>query len=201
MSDAYGIIGRMEELPTEENRKEIIGPGVRIVLMEGPEAQKRWEDIEAAILTAFEASTYNDQGYTIVNPVAYTRKGVEGGLPVRVAHAVALDENDNIFGGVFCIPIDNPHNETDCDIGWFFLSPGTSARQRLWALDNLMETVRTTALEAGYTHVVTNMGTPEGAKTMARRYGMEHQPLPGQENRWVRALGDGALNRTGLRRK
>ncbi|MFD8477912.1 hypothetical protein [Kitasatospora sp. NPDC059673] len=159
----------------------------RIVLADAEFMKSRWDDVLSALNSAFADSVFNDAGYTADNPVAFTRAGVDGKLGPGMKHVLALGTREAVVGGWFCIPTARTTDATECDAGWIFVVPGMERAARRQLVDRIVEMGFQTMRDAGFRYVVSNMGTPAGAKSMSR-YGFVHQPIEGKQNRWTKQL-------------
>ncbi|WP_331742820.1 hypothetical protein [Kitasatospora sp. NBC_01300] len=148
----------------------------------------RWDDIETTLRRTFRDSSFNDSGYTVDNPVDFTRSAVHGGLGPGIKHLVALDDSGHLMGGFFCIPTERGEGQEATDIGWFFSVPELDRDHRRAMVDAFVERMFQTLREAGFKRIETNMGTPAGAKALGQRYGFVHAPTAEHANRWLREL-------------
>ncbi|MER6046644.1 hypothetical protein ABT168_04095 [Streptomyces sp. NPDC001793] len=148
----------------------------------------RWDDIESTLRHTFENSQFNDDGYTVDNPVDFTRSAIEGGLGPSVKHLVALDDSGKMLGGFFCIPTERKEGQEATDLGWFFVVPEVDRDTRREIVDTFLERVFQMLRDAGFKRIESNMGTPAGAKSLGRRYGFVHAPTAEWSNRWLREL-------------
>jgi len=153
-------------------------------LADNTEMARRWSDIAGALQRSFTGSQFNGN-YTADSPLIYTRAGVQGQLAEKVGHALALDGRDRTVGGIFCIPIENPHGNDTCDIGWVFTVPETPLREKVVIMDGLVTLLGHTVLSAGYQGIITSMGTPAGERVLRSRYGFRHEPTEDNTNRWT----------------
>ena len=174
--------------PDPRNHQTEPTDSFHVSLVDNNVMSERWDEVEAALRTAFAGSEYIDEGYGIDNPINFTRAGVDGKLGQNMGHALATNGADRIIGGIFCIPTTRPANINETDVGWVFLIPDISPRTRLQVMDALVDTLATTLDTAGYQSVVTNMGTQAGADSLSIRYGITPAPIEGKPNRWVATL-------------
>ncbi|WP_438489960.1 GNAT family N-acetyltransferase [Streptomyces sp. S186] len=155
-------------------------------LLDGAGMRSCWDEVERMLRKAFESAQYNDEGYSIENPVHFTRAGVDGELGPGVKHVVAI-ENGALVGGFFCLPTRPNKGEKSCDVGWVFLAPDLPRAYRRGVLDAIMERGFQTVKDGGFERIVSNMGTMAGSRALTR-YGFVHSPVPGRQNRWVKEL-------------
>lgn len=159
-----------------------------IVFVDGLAMQARWEDVEFALRRTFKGAAFNDDGYTVENPVQFTRAGVDGCLGPGLKHLLALGEIGEVLGGFFCVPTLRTEKQTSCDIGWLFVVPELEHAAQRRMVDSLVQQALQAVKEAGFERIVTNMGTLAGAKSFGRHYGFVHSPTTEKSNRWVKEL-------------
>jgi len=164
-------------------------PGFSVELVDSETMRENWESIETALYAAFTGADYSIPDYTVDNPVNFTRKGIDGQLGTGLHHVLTRSNDGQVLGGIFCIPTERVEHETDCDVGWVFITPDiASFRDRLAIMDTMVGLVLDTVRNAGYKRMVTKMGTTAGGKSLSKRYGLNHEPIAGEENRWVMIL-------------
>lgn len=146
-----------------------------------------WPEIEMAFQTAFENSEFLDC-YTVSRPAEHSLLGATGKSGRVYEHILAKSEDGKILGGLFCIPKNRKQGELICDLGWFFTSPDISSINRIRIGDKIMELAHEHVKNMGFTSVITEMGTQNGANYMNRRFNYVHEPLEGKINRWMKVL-------------
>ncbi|MFD9812524.1 hypothetical protein [Streptomyces sp. NPDC059080] len=157
-----------------------------IRLLDGAEMLSRWDEVERMLRKAFDDAQYNDDGYSVENPVSFTRAGVDGALGPGIKHVIALG-NGGLVGGFFCLPTEPRGDEKSCDVGWVFLTPDLPHPYRRGVLNEIMARGYQAVKNAGFERIVSNMGTAAGSAALTR-YGFVHSPLPSTSNRWVKEL-------------
>jgi hypothetical protein len=165
-----------------------VSDNYKIGLISSEVLDAQWPTLESVLVSSFQGAQFSD-GYDASSPIQHTRDGIEGRLGVTVAHALAHDTTDSFAGGVMCIPIENPYGQRDCDIGWMFTTPNIPRNEKLFILDGLVAVVRKTLYEAGYSRLVTSMGTVAGQRVLVRRYGFITEPATiataNSGNKWI----------------
>ncbi|MFE7528362.1 hypothetical protein ACFU7Y_21965 [Kitasatospora sp. NPDC057542] len=161
---------------------------MEISLVDESVMRSRWDDVEDALRRAFAGSHFNDEGYTVDNPINYTRSVVEGRLGPGFKHLLALDDAGSVIGGFFCIQTELKGSTTAHDIGWIFAVPEIDRPMRREMIDTFMQRAFATLREAGFRRIESNMGTRAGGASLSRHYGFVHSPVPGNDNRWVKEL-------------
>lgn len=162
----------------------------RVLIVDGATVIRRWDDIEAAMRHAFDGSAFND-GFAVWRPLTHTREGAEGPGREKYRHALALNADDAIIGGFFRVPVQREPEETDADLGWFFASvPDSDAGySRRDVADEIVITANALSKRAGFSRIVTNMGTAAGARFLRDRHSYIHEPLThDKQNRWEKYL-------------
>jgi hypothetical protein len=163
-----------------------VADGFATGLADNTEIEKRWDQVQATMRAAFDDATYFELGRTVENGIRHIGRALRGELDCTVGHAVAVDRsNDEVVGGIFCVPTSRHRDQADADIGWVFVGRDVPIRVRPRVMDGLVACVMTTLVETGYSRLVTRMGSAEGANMLGRRYSIAQEPLPGQDNRWV----------------
>jgi hypothetical protein len=148
----------------------------------------RWDEIALLIRRSFEGATFND-GFTIERPLWHTRSIAGDTARANIRHVVAFHSHGALCAAFFCIPVFRPQIDVEeSDIGWFFTDPELSPILRIRVMDQIVELLIQLMRKAGYKRIVTNMGTAEGARLLARRYGFIHSPTSIWENRWIKEL-------------
>lgn len=166
---------------------------VEIVVLRGEEVQERWSEVEEAMRKAFVGSEFND-GCGVWRPLDCTMESSQPEVRSAYRHVVALHEG-KIVGAWFRIPVEKSHERDWCDPGWFFtssefdrrFSDGTGS-PRAQVADAIVNKAHEMMRAAGFTRIVTNMGTVAGARFMQRRHGYIHQPRPEKANTWLKVL-------------
>lgn len=149
----------------------------------------RWSEIEALVRREFQDKNFNDNKFNVERPLWHINEGIKGNLGKEIKHVLVLDlEEKEIVAGAFCIPTYRGKEGSSCDIGWFLSSSKLSKIQKMRVLDKIFDKVHQTIKNAGFEEIITNMGTEEGAKYLARRQGYVHQPEGEKTNRWVKKL-------------
>lgn len=162
---------------------------MEIMLVDEHYMKARWDDIESALRHTFQDSQFNDDGYTVDNPVTFTRSAVDGELGPNVKHLVALDDSGRVTGGLFCVPTERQDGcRVATDVGWLFVVPEVDRATRRTTVDTLFERMFQVLRDAGFKRIESNMGTSAGAKSLSRRYGFIHSPTTERSNRWLREL-------------
>jgi hypothetical protein len=129
---------------------------------------KRREDFERAIRNAFKGSHFLDRRInsdSVVNSSIKNRHYHEDKRSL-----VALDENGNIQGAVFHIPIKNRYGGS-ADYGWFFTAPHLSTADRIRLADRMIGKAHNLMREGGFDKVSVSIGTKEGQKYLRKRHG------------------------------
>lgn len=120
--------------------------------------------------------------------MAHIKEGIDGHDHARHRHVLAEDRDGGLAGGWFRIAVAREPDEPDVDPGWFFASPAPIAHTRRDVADAVALAAHELLKQAGFTRVVTNMGTQAGANFLSRRHGYVHEPTRSQQNRWVKIL-------------
>lgn len=149
--------------------------------------KRRWIEVKMLVENVFEDSKFNDK-FTVERPLWHIQEGIKGNLGKGIKHVLGLSCEGDILAGAFCIPTEKEDRQTECDIGWFYASDNLSKIQKIRVLDAIFSTVHQTVKSAGFTRIVTNMGTQEGAKYLERRQSYTYQPIGEKTNNWVKTL-------------
>jgi hypothetical protein len=165
-----------------------VATDLNIVFVDGLAMQARWEDIEFALRRTFKDAVFNDDGYTVENPIQFTRAGVDGRLGPGLKHLLALDEMGEVLGGFFCVPTQRTEGRASCDIGWLFVVSELDRATQRRMVDSLVQQALQAVKEAGFERIVTNMGTLAGAKSLGQHYGFVHSPTTEKSNHWIKEL-------------
>jgi hypothetical protein len=158
-----------------------------VTVVENDFVEARWLEIEALVQYEFQDSNFNDE-FTVERPLWHINEGIKGNLGKGIKHVIALNLENEIVAGLFCVPTCKNNDQTSCDLGWFFSSGKLSKIQKIKVLDRVFNLVHETVKNAGFEQIVTNMGTAEGAKYAERRWGYVNQPEGEKTNRWVKKL-------------
>jgi hypothetical protein len=168
-----------------------IGPDGDFVVefLDNASMEACWSDVERTLRRAFERSDYIDEGFDSERPIAYTRWGMEGRLGPGMKHFVVRDAAGAIIAGFLCIQTEREPGQTVCaKVGWIFVTPEVTPRNRLRIINTLMERAFDAWRAAGFSRVEDNFGTLAGSKSIGRRFGIVHAPTPEKSNRWVKDL-------------
>jgi hypothetical protein len=125
--------------------------------------------------------------------LAHIEAGIDGPARGRYRHVLAEDPYGGLAGGWFQIAVARGPDESDADPGWFLaspapISPALMSHTRHDVADAVALAAHDLLKEAGFTRVVTNMGTQAGANFLSRRHGYVHEPTCSQQNRWVKTF-------------
>ena len=151
------------------------------------ENQQRLFDIQSAIKDAFQDADFNEP-FGPESPWAHTREGLTGPDADRYLHVIAEDDQQKILAAVFRVPAQRQDGEDAADPGWFFVAPDLHLRMRAEVVREVLQTAHWLMRKAGFPRVVTEMGTHTGGRLLKRHFGYVHDPVVGQENRWIRDL-------------
>jgi hypothetical protein len=155
--------------------------------IDGAACGARWEsDLAIAIKEAFAGARFMP-GFGPESPLDHTRKGLTGPDADSCVHIMA-EAGGRIVGATFRVPIVCPAGTTDADPGWFFVAHDLPAAMKAAVVDALVGESHRVMKAAGFTRVVTKMGTRDGAVLLRRRHDYVHAPTPEQDNRYIREL-------------
>jgi hypothetical protein len=146
----------------------------------------RWPDFEAAIDDAFRGARFMP-GFDARSPLTHTLAGFADNLRDTYRHVV-VETDDRLLGASFRVPAERPGDVLDADPGWFFIARDLPGRVKIEVADALVAQSHQLMRMAGFTRVVTNMGTYAGAALLRRRHGYQPVPPGDQHNRWVHEL-------------
>jgi len=158
-----------------------------VEVVENDFVERRWTEVETLVESVFKDSSFNEK-FTVERPLWHIQEGIKGNLGKGIKHVLGLSSEGDILAGAFCIPTYKEDGQTECDIGWFYASGDLSKIQKIRVLDAIFNTVHQAIKSAGFTRIVTNMGTREGAKYLERRQRYTHQPIGEKTNNWVKIL-------------
>lgn len=159
---------------------------IPIRLLSSTELLDRWPSVAPEIHGFFAGAAMNS-GWAEGRPAEHTRSVLTGQDSGKFVHALAIDATDEVRGALFCIPSLRQADE-DADPGWFSTSPKLASEDRRRLADNLWALAHEVMRCAGFSRVVTSMGTEAGARFLATRHGYVHEPTEDEDNRWVREL-------------
>lgn len=146
----------------------------------------RWLEIEAILYRVFANSKFNDN-FVRTRPAEHTFKNITEPYQEGIKHIIALDLDDNILGEFFVIPAYKLEGKEDCDLGWMFtIELYPKFRQEVMVA--IVDKVHKITKIAGFKRIITEMGTEEGAKFLAKKYGYIHTPTAEKFNRWTKEL-------------
>jgi len=148
--------------------------------------QERLFEIESAVKAAFRDADFNEP-YGPESPWVHTFEGFTGSNTKKYRHVIAEDDHRMILGAVFRVPVKRQGGE-DADPGWFFVAPELHLRMRAEVVRQILQTAHRLMRDAGFTRVVTEMGTRTGGRLLSRHFGYVQDPVMGQKNRWIRDL-------------
>lgn len=147
--------------------------------------ERRWYALSSAMTDAFREARFMP-GFDIASPIKHTLEGLRVPVSSSYRHVLAEAE-DQVLAGAFRVPVVRL-DVGDADPGWFFVAHTVPGMDRVMVADAVVERSHQLMRDAGFTRVVTNMGTRDGAAFLRRRHGYRHEPVEGQENRWIRPL-------------
>lgn len=157
-----------------------------IFFLTAAECNEQWLfRIKLAIKAAFKHADFTER-FGPESPWAHTCEGLTGSGSDKYWHVIAEDDRQ-ILGAVFCVPVERKGRE-DADPGWFFVDPKLHLRMRAEVVRVILQEAHRLMREAGFSRVVTEMGTYTGARLLSRHFGYVQHPVTGQENRWIREL-------------
>lgn len=145
-----------------------------------------WQKIEPILDDVFSNSEFSSD-FDRTRPVEHTLETIRKHPVEDIAHVIVTDEDNQILGAAFCIPVRLQSGSKECDLGWFFTA-NLHRRFRYQVLKSMASKVHQITAEAGFESIVTEMGTEAGARIMSRRFGYQHMPTENQPNRWVKKL-------------
>jgi hypothetical protein len=157
-------------------------------VLDSAQADRLWPDLSLAVKEAFEGADFCD-GFGPESPLVHSFEGITGPDRGVYRHVVAGDPSGAILGACFRVPVRLPDAENrDADPGWFFTAASLDLAARMRVADALIRRTHELMSSAGFTRVVTNMGTRAGAVFLQRKWGYTHSPSESMANRWVREL-------------
>lgn len=156
----------------------------RLILVGHEFVKKHWSTIATTLQEAFKGADFSSE-FPRDRPMKHTWSEINNPSRPNLRHLLAMDTNCRPVGGIFCIPVIRHDERSDCDIGWFFVSKSVSRRERAFLAEALVVKCHETVLRAGFTKIITEMGTKDGAAFLKKRFGYKHTPIKNQGNRYA----------------
>jgi hypothetical protein len=119
----------------------------------------------------------------------------------KLRHVVAVGSDGSLLGGLFCLPLDRPADETRCGVGQFFTAETLSDAESEEIGDAVMERAHQELAEAGYEAVVTGLGTESTARYMSERHRYLPAPVGDQQDRWIKSLRQGPASTNSVKKQ
>jgi len=160
-------------------------------LVSGAFVEERWSEVSELLEAAFSNAVFLKPSSTAKRPALNTWERMHEPDARWLGHVLAVDRAGTILGGLFCLPIERPENETRCDLGWFFTAATLSGAQREAIGDAVMRKGHEELTKSSYEAVVTRMGTEAIAEFMTWRHRYLPAPLDDETDRWIKSLRTG----------
>ncbi len=146
----------------------------------------RWSEIDAILYRVFGDSQFNDK-FGRSRPKEHTLENLKEPYQEGIKHILAFDSNDNVLGAFFVIPTQKPEGKDDCDLGWMFTIE-LHQQLRHEVANAIVDKVHQVTQRAGFSRIITEMGTKAGARFLAKKHGYVHTPTEEKLNRWTKEL-------------
>src|SRR5579862_7841244 len=119
---------------------------------------KNKEMIKKILAISFKNSDFNP-GYSINSPFDETLDSAQNSSSTGIKFLIALNENQEIVGGVMDVETIPDNSNLDANCGWLFTISSLSMRLRTKIAIDLVHTTFRLSREGGFKRIVTKMGT------------------------------------------